>query len=186
MDNNLLEPEMRTEVIPTKKNVCGIISLVLGILSMVTLCTTGSVLGLVGIILAIVALAARKEKKKGVAIAGLVTSAISFLVGVALIAGAVYAVNAVKQTLVENGMTLEQIEIIQEMVSVEDIAVYTDLYAQYQAGELKEEDITLEKLGLEDREYTEEEKDALRALARSVGLDEDTIKKGEEELLKNH
>ena len=69
-----------TAVEPKEAPVMAIVSLVLGILSIITCCFGfGAIFGLVGIILSIVALV--KKKGTGFAIAGLVTSAIGFLFG---------------------------------------------------------------------------------------------------------
>ena len=124
MDDNVLVESAAKE----KKSGCAIASLVLGIISLVTLCTTGSVLGLAGIILAIIALAVRKEPKRGMAIGGLITSIIGFVVGVILIAAVVLSMNMVKTTLLERGMTEEQIEVLGEIFTPQQIADYSKLY----------------------------------------------------------
>ena len=172
MDDNVLVESVAKE----KKSGCAIASLVLGIISLVTLCTTGSVLGLAGIILAIIALAVRKEPKRGMAIGGLITSIIGFVVGVILIVAVVLSMNMVKTTLLERGMTEEQIEVLGEIFTPQQIADYSKLYLDYSNGDLKPGDLSLEKLGLEDKEFTEDEVDALKALAQSMGVDESVLK----------
>ena len=46
----------------------------------------------------------------------------------------------------------------------------------YSNGDLKPGDLSREKLGLEDKEFTEDEVDALKALAQSMGVDESVLK----------
>lgn len=167
-----------------KKSVLGIISLVFGVISLLTLCTTGVVIGLIAIILGIISLV-KKEPKKGMGIAGLVTGSISFVVSLVMILVVVFSVNAVKTELIKRGMTEEQVEIIEEILTPQDISRYTQLYQEYESGELQAEDITFEKLGLSDRKFTEEEKEALKAFAASLGLSEEDIEKAESEYNKS-
>lgn len=67
----------------------GVASLVIGILSMTLCCIGGSILGLVGLILGIVS-CAKKEAKRGLAIGGIVTSAIGFIIGVVYLVFVIY------------------------------------------------------------------------------------------------
>lgn len=71
------------------KNGFGIASLVIGILSMTILFAGGSVLGLLGLIFGIVSLS-QKEKSKGMAIGGIVTSCIGIVIGTVAIIGFVF------------------------------------------------------------------------------------------------
>ena len=68
------------------KNGFGIASLVIGILSMTGLFARGFVLGMLGLIFGIVSLS-QKEKSKGMAIGGIVTSGIGILIGIVAIIG---------------------------------------------------------------------------------------------------
>lgn len=183
-ENELVEetaPKNDDSIPGGKKSVCSIIALVIGILSIVC-CIGGSVLGVIGIILAVVALAGRKEPKRKIAVAGLVTSIIGLILGIVIIVAAVLSYQTVKKTAVEQlGITEEQfdllVEVVGENITPQQVQKYTDLYTSYTEGTLKPEDVTLDKLGIkEDREFTDEEVDALKALAESLGIDESVYK----------
>lgn len=180
MDDNELMKE--TNVVEgDKKSVCSIIALVIGILSIIC-CVGGSVLGVIGIVLAIVALAGRKEPKRKIAVAGLVTSIIGLILGIVIIVAAILSYQTVKKTAVDQlGITEEQfdllVEVVGENLTPQQVQQYTDLYTSYTEGTLKPEDVTLDQLGIKaDREFTDEEVDALKALAESLGMDESVYK----------
>ena len=79
-------PEPITMAETEKKSTMGlsIASMVIGILSMTLCCVLGSALGILGLIFGIIALA-KKHEGTGMAIAGVITSIIGFLVGVFMI-----------------------------------------------------------------------------------------------------
>lgn len=75
---------------PRKGCAFGIAALVIGILSMTLCCVGGSVLGIIGLVLGIVGLC-RKESKYGLAIGGIVTSALGVLIGIYMLAVVIFA-----------------------------------------------------------------------------------------------
>ncbi len=70
----------------------GVASLVVGILSMTLCCVGGSVVGLIGLILGIIS-CTKKESKRGLAIGGIITSAIGFVIGVVYLCLIIWAAN---------------------------------------------------------------------------------------------
>lgn len=66
-----------------KGKVFGIIALVIGILSLSLCCLAGSVFGVIGIVLGIVSLC--KEDAKGMAIGGIITSVLGFVIGTVIL-----------------------------------------------------------------------------------------------------
>ena len=83
-----------------QNNKCGlgVASLIVGILSATIFCAGGSILGIVGLILGVVSLG-QKEKNKGLAVGGIVTSCIGILMGIAVIIGCVFYMDEIKETL---------------------------------------------------------------------------------------
>lgn len=69
---------------PKKGSGCAIASLVLGILSLILCCVGGGIFGIIGVILGIISIC-RKESGRGMAIGGLVTSGIGFVMGIFLL-----------------------------------------------------------------------------------------------------
>lgn len=158
-----------------KSNVCSIIALVLGIASIV-ICALGYVFGIAGVILSIIALAVRKEEKRGIAIAGLVTSIVGILLGIAILVSGFFLTQYVRREVARQlGITEEQVEILSEFFTPAQIEEYTTLYQQYEAGELNPEDVTLESLGLENHEFTQEEVDAIKDAAAGLGVTEEEV-----------
>lgn len=67
-----------------KQSGFGVASLIIGIISLVFSCVGVGIVGIVGIILSIVAFT-QKDRKKGTAIGGIITSAIAFIISLAVI-----------------------------------------------------------------------------------------------------
>lgn len=105
-NNNYGPNSMYMQQEPKKSKGLAIAAMVVGILSMTLCCTVGSVLGLVGLILGIVSLS-KKEDGKGMAIAGIITSAIGILVGIVFI----FLLVLDMQIMKENGdLTITEME----------------------------------------------------------------------------
>ena len=184
MEDEMYGQESQLEEPKKKHGVFGTIALILGIITMLTACVFGPILGLIGLVLAIIGLA-RKEPKKGKCIAALIITIITVIVGAGIWGGTYYAYTQVKQVLIDSGLTEEQLEVLSDMFTTEEVVQLVDVYSQYQNGEIKLEDVTLEMVGLDDREFTQEEKDALIALGQSLDIDTDSLEKQLEEIHTN-
>lgn len=86
MENNMYGQPQKEE-----KYGLAVASLVVGILSMTLCCIGGSIVGLAGLILGIIS-CTKKESKRGLAIGGMITSAIGFLIGVVYIGIIIWAI----------------------------------------------------------------------------------------------
>lgn len=84
MDFSSMQTNMQRAPEQESKMGLAIASMVIGILSLTLCCVFGSLLGIIGLILGIVALA-KKQKGVGMAISGIVTSVLGFLVGVLIL-----------------------------------------------------------------------------------------------------
>ncbi len=82
---------------PKQTNVLAIVSLVFGILSILCCCSAfiGSILGIVGVICGILA---QKQSKSGMAIAGIICSALGIVLGIAMTIFSVYIMIASEST----------------------------------------------------------------------------------------